>query len=106
MSGTEIWGKEDGSVTYTNLDHDEFSLTYKGTLDELITLETLEFSYETSSGREAAVTKEFDVPPTEITFKIEGKNGTGSKVYEDDVIIVNVNWDSNKETFELNVTEN
>ena len=51
--GTEQWGEKDGQKTYSNEDGYEFILKYKGSLEELSSLQKLEYSYETnsSSGR-------------------------------------------------------
>lgn len=101
VSGTEIWGKENGSTTFSNEDSDEFVLTYKGTLQELSSLKSLEYSYETSTGSGGSGTREFDEPPTEVTFRTGGSGGNGAKVREDEVIQVKVKWDSYEESFEL-----
>lgn len=100
VTGTEIWGKEDGSTTYSNEHRDEFVLTYKGALKELSSLEYIEYSYETSAGGGRG-TRKFNEPPTEVTFGIESSQGIGAKVREDEVIHVKVKWDSYEESFEL-----
>ena len=47
--GTEKWGEKDGTKTYSNEDGYEFVLKYKGSLEELSSLQKLEYSYETNS---------------------------------------------------------
>ncbi|WP_240508100.1 membrane lipoprotein lipid attachment site-containing protein [Virgibacillus indicus] len=100
FSGTEIWGEEDGTTTYSNENRDEFVLTYKGTLKELSSLESLEYSYDTSAGGGSG-TREFDEPPKEVTFKSGGSTGNGAKVNDDEVIQVKVKWNDYEESFEL-----
>ena len=41
VQGTEVWGKENDTVTYSNDDNDTFTLKYKGTLEELSSVKTL-----------------------------------------------------------------
>ena len=100
FSGTEIWGKKDGTITYSNENNKEFILTYKGSLEEISTMKTLEYSYKTSAGGGSSK-MEFDEPPTQVTFKSGGRTGNGAKVNEDEVIQVNVKWDDYEESFEL-----
>ena len=97
--GTETWGDNHGTLTYSNKDNYEFVLKYKGTLKELSSMKKLEYSYETisSSGKS---TEEFTEPPRELTFK-SGGGSSGAKISEDEVIKVNVKWDEFEESFEL-----
>ena len=46
--GTEKWGEKNGIKTYSNEDSYEFVLKYKGSLEELSSLQKLEYSYETN----------------------------------------------------------
>jgi hypothetical protein len=100
FSGTENWVEKDGKTTYSNENDEEFVLTYKASLKEISSMKTLEYSYETSAGGGSG-TREFDEPPTEVTFKIMGSSGNGAKVSEDEVVQVNVKWDDFEESFEL-----
>jgi hypothetical protein len=100
MNGTEIWGEKQGRTTYSNENSDKFVITYKGSLNELSSVKYLEYTYETSTGGGSS-TREFDEPPTEVTFKNMGRAVNGAKVSEDEVIQVNVKWDDHKESFEL-----
>ena len=98
--GTEKWGEKDGKKTYSNEDSYEFVLKYKGTLEELSSLQKLEYAYETltSSGQG---TREFTEPPTTLTFSSSGGSKGGAKIGEDEVIKVTVKWDDFEESFEL-----
>ncbi|WP_257008201.1 hypothetical protein [Bacillus sp. FJAT-45350] len=98
--GTEKWGEKDGKQTYSNEDSYEFVLKYKGSLEELSSLQKLEYSYETisSSGKS---TEEFTEPPSTVIFSSSGGSKGGAKVDEDEVIKVNVKWDDLEESFEL-----
>ncbi|WP_458411801.1 hypothetical protein ACNQFZ_13170 [Schinkia sp. CFF1] len=98
--GTETWGHNNGTLTYSNEDNYEFVLKYKGALKELSSMKKLEYSYETihSSGKS---TEEFTEPPKELIFTSKGSSGGGAKVNEDEVIQVNVKWDEFEESFEL-----
>lgn len=98
--GTEKWGGKNESITYSNEDGYEFVLKYKGSLEELSSLQKLEYSYETnSSGGDS--TKEFTEPPSTVTFSSSGSGKGGAKVREDEVIKVNIKWDDFEESFEL-----
>ena len=98
--GTERWGEKNGTKTYSNEDGHEFVIKYKGSLEELSSLQKLEYSYETisSSGKS---TEEFTEPPSTVTFSSSGGSKGGAKVGKDEVIKVNVKWDDFEESFEL-----
>ena len=49
VQGTEVWGEEDNTVTYSNEDSDTFTLKYKGTLEELASVKTFHYSYKANS---------------------------------------------------------
>ncbi len=98
--GKEAWDEEDGAETYTNKDNYDFLLKYKGSLEELSSLEKLEYSYETLSGGGNA-TVNFNEPPKNVTFTSSGGSKNGEKVSEDEVIQVTVKWDEFEESFEL-----
>lgn len=91
--GTETWGEDDGTKTYSNEDSHKFVLKYKGSLEELSSIQKLEYSYKTisSSGKS---TEEFTEPPIEVIFTSKGGSENGAKVNEDEVIQVNVKWDA------------
>ncbi|QGS68754.1 hypothetical protein CV093_10540 [Oceanobacillus sp. 143] len=59
--GTEKWGGKDGRETYSNEDSYEFILKYKDSLEELSSLQKLEYSYEADSSRGDS-TEEFTEP--------------------------------------------
>lgn len=98
--GTENWRDKDGRTIYSNENNDEFILTYKGALKELSSMKSIEYSYETSAGSGSS-TREFDEPPTEVTFKSMGSMENGAKVREDEIIQVKVKWIDYEESFEL-----
>ncbi|MRX74298.1 hypothetical protein GJU40_19450 [Bacillus lacus] len=100
FSGIEKWGDKGGKITYSNENGEEFVLTYKGSFKEISSIKTLNYSYETSAGGGGS-TREFDKPPTEVTFKSRGRSENGAKVNEDEVVQVNVKWDDFEESFEL-----
>ncbi len=97
---TEKWGEKDGQRTYSNEDDFRFILKYKGTLEELSSLQKLEYSYETNSGQGSG-TEEFTEPPSLGIFSSSGSSRGGAKVHEDEVIKVNVKWDDFEESIEL-----
>jgi hypothetical protein len=98
--GTEKWGEKDGQRTYSNEDDYTFVLRYTGSLEELSSLQRLEYSYETNSGRGDS-TQEFTEPPSTRTFSTSGGSKGGAKVGKDEVIKVTVKWDDFEESFEL-----
>lgn len=99
-NGTEKWGKKDGVVTYSSEDTDEFVLKYKGSLEELSSLQNLEYSYE-AFGRSSKRTEEFTEPLTTKVFTNSGSSKGAAKVSEDEVIKVTVKWDDSEETILL-----
>ncbi|MFJ5770162.1 hypothetical protein [Psychrobacillus sp. NPDC093180] len=98
--GTEKWGEKAGKKTYSNQDNFEFVLKYKDSLEELSSLQKLEYSYETNSSG-GKNTEEFTEPPQTVIFSTSGASKGGAKVSEDEVIKVNVKWDDFEESFEL-----
>ncbi|MFJ8261947.1 hypothetical protein ACIQ4I_08335 [Rummeliibacillus sp. NPDC094406] len=98
--GTEIWGEKDGKKTYSNEDGYEFVLKYKGSLEELSSLQKIEYSYKTISSGGKSI-EEFTESPSTVTFSSSGRSKGGAKVDEDEVIKVNVKWDDFEESFEL-----
>lgn len=99
VQGTEKWGKKNDIVTYSNEGNHIFTLKYKGTLEELASVKTLGYSYETNTSSGLS-DMEFDEPLTEIVFTSRGRS-TGAKVGEDEIIQVHVKWDDAEESFEL-----
>ncbi|AMQ08614.1 hypothetical protein AZE41_16635 [Sporosarcina psychrophila] len=97
--GTEKWGGKKGKETYSNEDISEFRLKYKGSLEELSSLQKLHYSYEANSRREDS-NQEFTEPPSTVTF-LSSSRSNGAMVREDTVIKVTVIWDGFKESFEL-----
>ena len=97
--GTEVWGETKGKKTYSNEDNYEFVLKYKGSLEELSSMKRLEYSYKAnfSNGK---VTEEYTEPTEKVLFTTSGAS-SGAKVSADEVIQVNVKWDSFEESFEL-----
>jgi hypothetical protein len=100
VQGTEKWGKKNNSVTYSNESSYIFTIKYKGTLEELASVKTLEFAYETNTSG-GSKNMEFDEPLTEVVYTTSESSKGGAKVGEDEVIQVNVKWDEAEESFEL-----
>lgn len=98
--GTENWGEKNGKRTYSSEDSYEFVIKYKGSLEELSSLQKLEYSYETN-GSSGENTREFTEPPSKKTFSDSGSTKGGAKVGEDEMIKVNVKWYDFEESFEL-----
>ncbi|MFV8830330.1 hypothetical protein [Alkalihalobacterium sp. APHAB7] len=97
--GAEIWGEEEGVTTYSNEANYEFRITYKGSVEDIQSIENLEFFYD-ARAKGGSRSREFDEPPNDITFSTSGSS-TGAKVQEEEVIKVNVKWDDFEESFEL-----
>lgn len=93
-------GETNGTKTYSNDASYEFVLKYKGSLEDLSSLQKLEYSYQTdnSSGKRI---QEFTEPPSSVTFSSSGASKGGSKLTEDAVITVNVKWGDLEESFDL-----
>lgn len=99
-NGIERWKGKSESITHSNEDGYEFVLKYKGSLEELSSLQKLEYSYETNRGG-GNIAEEFTEPPSKVTFFSAGSGKGGPKLPEDEVIKVNVKWDTFEESFEL-----
>lgn len=101
--GTEKWGGKYGTKTYSNQDNYEFVLKYKGSLEELSSLQKLEYSYETNTNHSGGKKiEQFTEPPQTVIFSTSGASKGGAKVSEDAVIKVNVKWNDFEESFVLN----
>lgn len=98
--GTEVWGEDDGKRTYSNEDSYEFVLKYKGSLEELSSLQKVEYAYKARS-RYGSGTEEYTEPPNELLFTSRGSSSGAAKVNDDEVIQVNVKWGDLEESFEL-----
>lgn len=99
-TGTEVWREDDGRTMYSNEDSYEFTLKYKGSLEELSSMKTLEYSFKTN-GKGGSRSQEYTEPNKEVIFISKGSSKGGAKVSQDQVIQVNVKWDDSKESFEL-----
>jgi hypothetical protein len=99
-NGTEIWKEKNGIKTYTNEDRHRFVLKYKGSLEELSSLQELQYSYETNFSSQNK-TEQFTEPLQTVIFSNTGASNGTAKVSEDEVIKVNVKWDDSEESFEL-----
>lgn len=91
---------KDVQKTDSNAYHFRFVLTYKGSLEELSSLQKIEYSYETN-GDKGSSAEEFVQPLTSGIFSISGSSENAEKVYEDAVINVNVKWIGSEESFAL-----
>lgn len=89
-----------GKVKWREEDTDsyEFKLHYKGSLEEMSSLQKIEYSFETFDMR-VYESQEFTEPPSTLTFS--GSSKGGGKIVKDAVIKVNVKWDEFEESFEL-----
>lgn len=97
---TEVWGEDNGKSTYSSEDSYELILIYKGSLEELSSMDKLEYSYKTNSSGGSKL-EEFTEPLSEVIFRTSGASRGGAKVSEDEVIQVNVKWNGVEETIEL-----
>lgn len=98
--GTEKWKNDKGKASYSNKDHYELVLKYKGSLKELSSMKNLEYSFKTNSSDGKSIEK-FTEPPKERVFTSRGGSEGGAKVDKDEVIQVNVKWNESEEAFEL-----
>ncbi|GKV70429.1 hypothetical protein NCCP2716_29270 [Sporosarcina sp. NCCP-2716] len=99
-NGIENWGEKDEQKTDSNAYHFRFVLKYKGSLEELSSLQKIEYSYETN-GDYGSDTEEFAQPLVSGIFALSGSSESREKVLEDAVIKVNVRWDGFEESFVL-----
>lgn len=99
VQGTEVREKKNKSVTYTNDASDIFTLKYKGSVEDLSSVKTLEYVYETNTSS-GSKNMAFNESPTEVVFTSRGRS-IGAKVAEDEIIQVHVKWDDAVEIFEL-----
>jgi hypothetical protein len=103
FKGTEKWKEKNKRTTLSSESRYTLAIKYKGDLSELASVKKLSYSYKTSLGS-GSDKMEFDEPPTQILFTING--GGTSTMNQDEVIEVNVEWDSFEESFELRSTGN
>lgn len=99
-TGTETRGEDNGIGTYSNEDSHKFTLTYKGSLEELSSMRKLEYLYSTLSSNGKS-TEEFTEPTTTKIFSSSGGSTNGAKVTKDEVILVKVKWDDVEESILL-----
>ncbi|MGG4155963.1 hypothetical protein [Peribacillus muralis] len=97
---TQLWGRENGQITYSSKDNYVLTLKYKGSLKELSSMKKLEYSYETTASS-GSKTEDYPDPPRENSFKTSGGSKNGALVGKGEVIKVNVKWADNDESFEL-----
>ncbi|MFY3791925.1 hypothetical protein ACOQFO_09565 [Ureibacillus sp. MALMAid1270] len=76
----------------------EFKLQYKDSLEEMSSLQKIEYCFETHI-KKVCESEEYTEPPSTVIFT--GSSKGGAKVYEDEVIKVKVKWDDFEESFEL-----
>ena len=76
--GTEVWKKDNGDRTYSNEDSYQFVLKYKGSLEELSSIRSLNTAHKTNSS-DGETTKEFDGPPEELLFTASGASKAEQK---------------------------
>ncbi|WP_262174493.1 hypothetical protein [Saccharococcus sp. Marseille-Q5394] len=98
--GTEKWGEKNGQRKYSIEDSYQLVLQYKGSIEELSSLQTLEYSFE-SNRNHWKLTEEYTEPPLTGAFLSSGESKGGAKVGKDEVIKVTVKWDDFEESFEL-----
>lgn len=95
----ETQKEKDGRTTYSTNNSDVFKLTYKGAVEDMQSIEKIEYNYKTSAGGGGG-SREFNEPPTDITLRSYSSDN-GAKVYEEEIIPVIVKWDGFEESFEL-----
>ncbi|MBP1948988.1 hypothetical protein [Virgibacillus litoralis] len=100
VKGQEVFYEENDTFEYDSESKSQLKLTYKGDLNELSLVRSLEFNYEAplNGGGKGL---EFDKPPEQKVFT----HSSNDLVSEDAVIDVNVQWDENKEEFTLKSKE-
>lgn len=101
FSGTEQWQRENGKSQYSNKSNYEFEVIFKGPLESLSSIKTLEYSYETSSGSGDSKIEFEQQPPTKVSFKNRGFSENGAMINESEAIQVTVKWNDHEESFEL-----
>ncbi|MHA6250462.1 hypothetical protein [Oceanobacillus sp. CAU 1775] len=90
---------------YSSKDQYNFTLIYKGDLDEIASMEHLNYEYKLGSTGGGSSSMTFDEPVTTKEFKSLGGSEGGLIMTEDTVVSVKVKWDDNEESFELVVKE-
>ncbi|WP_156906612.1 hypothetical protein [Alteribacter aurantiacus] len=100
MIGTKVLEEQNGRTTYTDKNSDDFAITYKGPLEDLSSLQSLEYSFSHSAGGVSTL-EDYDRPPVEATFESIGGIKDGMKISRNEVIHVHVMWDDAEESFEL-----
>ncbi|MYL45618.1 hypothetical protein GLV94_08160 [Virgibacillus halodenitrificans] len=97
----EVWEKDkEGVNIYSGKVNYIFTLTYKGEVKELASLNKLSYTFKRGTTGEGSSTQNFDEPVTQKIFTSKG-GGTGAIMREDESVHVEVEWDGKKEAFEL-----
>lgn len=100
VKGTGTFTEKDQKIHYESESQTNFTLEYKGALEELSALKFLKYQYDTSA-RGGESTQTFDRPPTTNSFSSSSGGKNGAIETQDETIKVTVEWDGRKESFEL-----
>ena len=92
----------DYEITGESKDKYDLSITYKGELEELSTINNFSYSYTTSTGKSSG---SFEYEENEATNKMQMKKSGASEgtpiLQKDEVIEIIINWGENEEVIEL-----
>lgn len=100
VEGTAEFRPQNGRTYYHHEYEDQLTVTYKGPLEEIESIETFEYSYETASGG-GGVTKRLENPLETTTFTMEGSGTGAGGVRKNEKVKVYIKWDNEEETIEL-----
>ncbi|WP_067727026.1 hypothetical protein [Oceanobacillus damuensis] len=103
MDGEEKFFDRGGKGQYDANSKDDFTLTFKGTDRELAEIKDFYYSFE-SPRRKRSTSESFEEPLTSKVFKAGGMHDS-IVVRGNDVIEVVVEWDGDKEIFEMKIEE-
>jgi len=93
--------KKDKPAEYETDKTFKFQLIFKGENSDLAQIKQLKYSYKGAGGSGSLTTE----GPVQLPLLTSGGMGSGNFVREDDIIQVEVEWDGQKEQFELRVPE-
>ncbi|TFJ92953.1 hypothetical protein [Lentibacillus salicampi] len=101
MEGKEVFHEEKEVLQYDSEAQSTFTLTYKGSLDELSSVEKIHFKYQTPGSSMEQTMNFDDLPPDDTTFTERGN----TLVRRDEVIEITVEWGDKTEKFTLEAEE-
>ncbi len=102
VNGTVTRSNEDGILRYRMYSNNILILTYKGSIETILEIDELSYSYQTSRSRSGGAGTLTNPTQKQINHK---SGGSGGIVREDEIIAVSIEIGGLTESFELTTTQ-